>query len=117
MKYIALLALILSSYANAQCFGPGGCDYVPPSEPCFGPGGCVDPAPVGPAELCLPEGCQPVTYEEYQGFTLAFSFLVNGYPVMGWSGACDQPVCPDIKNQAFADLLTNAKRANRAQRY
>lgn len=105
MKYLALLALIFSAHANAQtCAGPAPCDYVSPNV-------------IGPAELCLPDGCQPVTYEEYEGFTLAFSFLVNGYPVMGWSGACDQPVCPDIKNQAFADLLTNAKRANRAQRY
>lgn len=111
MKYLALLALIFAAHANAQtCAGPAPCG------PQFGLGGGYA-EPVGPAELCLPEGCSPVSYETRDGFTLAFSFLPNGYPIMGWSGACDQPVCPDIRNQAFADLELNAKRANRAQRY
>lgn len=118
MKYLTLLALILSSSAYAgTCAGPAPCDYVP--GPCFGPA-CVPVEPVeptGPAELCLPEGCSPVTYRWLDRFMTATSFLPNGYPVIGWSGACDAEVCPDIKNQAFSNLEWNAKVANRAQRY
>lgn len=103
MKYITLLALILSSSAYAQgCFGPA---CTPPEQP--------EPE----AWLCLPEGCQPVVYSEINRFTIAESFLPNGYPVLGWSGPCLQDVCADVKNQAFTDLELNAKRANRAQRY
>jgi hypothetical protein len=105
MKYIALLALLLSAHANAQCFGPAGCnpDYAPPAS--------------GPTLLCLPEGCNVVSYSEINHFTVAESVLPNGYPVMGWSGPCLSGDCPDIRNQAFADLELNAKRANRAQRF
>lgn len=107
MKYIILLVsvLVLSSSAYAQaCFSPG----CPTGEPA---------QPIGPTELCLPDGCQPVTYSEIGGFTLAGSFLSNGYPIIGWSGPCLSETCPDIRNQAFSDLEMNAKRANRAQRY
>lgn len=121
MKYLCLSALIFSSmaFADEHCFGPGGC--VPESvvtEPCFGPGGCVpDPDPMGPVFLCLPTGCNVVTYRSVDNFVIAVSQLPNGYPVIGWSGACLDTDCPDIYNQAFADLELNAKRANRAQRY
>lgn len=64
---------------------------VPPAhaQGCFGPV-CVTPGPVGPPDLCLPDGCRPIAY--------------------------DRAACPDVFNQAAADLLTNALRANRARR-
>ena len=133
MKYLCLSALIFSSMAFAEpCFGPGGCAPEPVvTEPCFGPAcgvyvGPGVPEPTGPAELCLPDGCNQVSYIEQVVrfndrafvFTNAYSFLPNGWPVKGWSGPCDQDtVCSDIRNQAFSDLELNAKRANRAQRY
>lgn len=117
MKYLFLLAVVFSSMAFAQETSGPNYRY----EPCFGPGGCgavvPDPEPTGPVFLCIPAGCNVVTYRNVDGFVIAVSQLPNGYPVIGWSGACDMPVCPDIYNQAFADLELNAKRANRAQRY
>lgn len=108
MKYLCLSALIFSSMAFA-------------AEPCFGPGGCapepVVPDPAGPVFLCIPAGCNVVTYRNIDNFVIAVSQLPNGYPVIGWSGACLDADCPDIYNQAFSDLELNAKRANRAQRY
>lgn len=103
MKYVTLLALILSSNAYAQgCFGPA----------------CTPPELPAPEYLlCLPEGCSEVTYSVGSRFTIAESTLPNGYSVMGWSGPCLQEVCPDVRNQAYTDLELNAKRANRAQRY
>lgn len=78
--------------------------------------GPVPPDSVAEHTLCFQEACQPVTYQVVGPFTIATSALPNGYEVLGWSGPCDQPVCPDIRNQAFMDLTLNAKRANRAQR-
>lgn len=105
---LLILALIvfLSSSALAQV--------------CPGPGNCVPTEPTGPAELCLPEGCQPVRYAWFGNLVVAESALPNGYAVMGWSGPClelTRAQCPDIANQAFADLRTAALRAHRAQRY
>lgn len=122
MKYLFLSAMIFSSmaFAGEPCFGPGDCTIeTPVVTPCFGPGGCgvVDPNPTGPVFLCIPAGCNVVTYRNVDGFVIAVSQLPNGYPVIGWSGACLDTDCPDIYNQAFADLELNAKRANRAQRY
>jgi hypothetical protein len=108
MKYSFLLALILSAQASAQCFSPACPDDYPPAPI----------QPVGPTELCLPTGCNPVNYTEINGFTVAESVLpITQYPVLGWSGPCFDSVCPDIRNQAFGDLEMNAKRANRAQRF
>jgi hypothetical protein len=116
MKYLALLAFIFTVNANAQtCAGPAPCDYQPP---CFGPGGCQPPAePVGPAELCLPDGCTPVVYEWQDAFMTATSALPNGYPVRGTAGPCLKEYCPNIGFQAFGKLLSNALDADRAQRY
>ncbi len=85
----------------------------------FGPGGCVPdaPDPTGPAELCILD-CKPVQYTQFGLFALATSTLANGYSVLGWAGPCqldNLSLCPDIYNQAFADLYIAAQRANRAQ--
>lgn len=96
MKSLSLALILFSSAALAQ--------------PCFSPGPC-DP------ELCLPSGCVAVTYTTLDSFIIASAKLPNGYPVIGWSGPCLDAACPDLANQAFADLELNAKRANRAQRY
>lgn len=106
MHFLLLIALFISAAASAQvCPGPGPCN---PAEP------------IGSSELCLPEGCQPVSYTWFGNLVVAESRLSNGYAVMGWSGPClelTRSQCPDIANQAFADLLNAALRANRAQRY
>ncbi len=105
----AVVSLALSSivaYAGGTCAGPSPC---PP-----------DNEPTGPAELCLPDGCTPVTYSWFGDFALAEGALVNGYRILGWAGPCDWPdhtKCPDIFNQAFADMRLYGIRANRAQRY
>lgn len=105
----ALLALLFSSAAFADpCFGPGGCD---PTEPT---------GPNGPAQLCIASVCAPVVYSWTGNIAVAESTAPSGYQVIGWSGPCgytDRTQCPDIFNQAFADLRTNALRAHRAQRY
>jgi hypothetical protein len=100
------------------------------SGPQFGPAPCVPgcrgeitlPAdgPFGPGELCIAEVCKPVTYFWVGAKAVAESWLPNGYEVLGWSGPClneNRSQCPDILNQAFNDLRTNALRANRAQGY
>lgn len=96
-----LMGLSLSFTASAQCFSPG----------------CGTPLPNGPAELCIREACQPVRYSWLGTMAVAESTLPNGYNVLGWAGPCAEASlnCPDILNQAFADLRTNALRANRAQ--
>ena len=99
MRTLLLAAVLMPSLSFGQaCFGPGGCD------------------PVANSQLCLPEGCNPVNYSRLNGFALAESILPSGYPVIGWSGPCFDE-CPDLLNQAFADLELNAKLANRAQRF
>lgn len=86
------------------------CSSVSLAQPCFSPGPCAP-------ELCLPSGCVAVTYTVLDSFIIASAKIPNGYPVIGWSGPCFDEDCPDLANQAFADLELNAKRANRAQRY
>lgn len=106
------LTLSLPTVALAQCFGPGGCQPEPPP---------IQPTgPTGPAELCLPDGCMPVTYSWSSDYAVAQSQLPNGYPVTGIAGPCfsvNRADCPDIFNQAAAMLKTRALEANRAQRY
>ena len=130
---LAVAALWLSVsvpyWASAQSC-PEGQIFNSCDGPQVGPGPCtpgcvaigVPPVitdPVAPGELCLPQGCQSVSYVWIGDLVVAESRLANGYAVMGWSGPCLEPTqadCPDIFNQAFADLELNAKRANRAQR-
>ena len=118
MKYLALLAFIFTAQAHAQCFGPAGCnpDYAPP---CFGPACATEP--VGPAELCFPDGCTLVGYyfDSEDGYVTAKARLINGYAVRGDAGPCvvEFSECPNIAQQAFDDLLRNALTINRAQRY
>lgn len=99
-------------------FGPGpctpGCYAIPGVNP------PTSPEPTGPNELCITEPCQVVQYRWSGDLVVAESQLPNGYAVMGWSGPCfneDRSQCPDILNQAFNDLRTNALRANRAQSF
>lgn len=91
------------------------------AEPCFGPGGCQStPELTGPAELCLPDGCQPIQYSWTGDIVVAESQLVNGYSILGWAGPCvheDHAQCPNIFEQAFQDLQINALRTNRAQSF
>ena len=106
----ALLTMSISSIAIA--------------DPCFGPAGCIaDPTPVvptGPAQLCIAGVCAPVVYGWKGDIATAESTAPSGYQVIGWAGPCgysDRSQCPDIFNQAFADLRLNALKAHRAQRY
>lgn len=121
------LLLVMSVNSRADSC-PVGQTWDDCSGPQFGGGGCIpgcagvpsEPVipnePVGPNELCLPD-CQPVTYAWLGNIVIAQSRLSNGYSVLGWSGPCFDPSCPDIMNQAWNDLRMNAVRANRAQRY
>ena len=129
MRVLLLIGLLVSSLAFAQSC-PEGQIFNSCDGPQFGPGPCtpgcvavgVHPVitdPVGPAELCVTE-CRSVTYRWIGDLVVAESALANGYQVLGWSGPCnsaDRGECPDILNQAFADLTMNAKRANRAQKF
>jgi len=108
---IRLLLLVVAVLFSASVFA--NCNQG------FGPGGCVpeSPDPIGPAELCILD-CKPVQYTQFGLFALATSTLANGYSVLGWAGPCqldNLSLCPDIYNQAFADLYIAAQRANRAQ--
>lgn len=130
MKIIFVVtALILGSlaFADEQC--PAGqmyddCNRTMTSlctPGCVGvavPPSIVDP--VGPETLCIAANCHPVTYVWLGDFVLATSALGNGYAVLGSAGPCftaDRSLCPDVMNQAFADLRTKALQANRAQSY
>lgn len=139
MKTLILaVALSLSTAPALACnsFGP---DYDPtPCRDCaigyvwqscdagsFGPAPCIEqcvpahvaPLPTGPAELCLPAGCTPISYDWQGDMAIASTVLSSGYPVIGWAGPCRSAdrQCPDILNQAADDLRVNALRANRAQ--
>jgi len=131
MKKLWLGLLFAPALTFAQTCPPGQ-TWDDCSGPQFGPGGCVPgcwtPAvpptitggPFGPSELCIKDVCKPVTYFWVGAKVVAESWLPNGYEVMGWSGPClneDRAQCPDILNQAFNDLRTNALRANRAQAF
>jgi hypothetical protein len=141
MKKLWLGLLFAPALVVAQpCFGPGGCDLSCPvgqyyddcNHTSAGPAPCVPGCkaiadspdegngPFGPGELCIKDACSPVTYFWVGAKAVASSWLPNGYEVLGWAGPClneDVSKCPDIFNQAFADLRTNALRANRAQGY
>lgn len=133
MTFVAMAAaLSWGIVANAQPVCPEGQTWNACTGTSVGPAPCVPGCvgvpvappsfdePTGPNELCLPEGCQPVSYTWAGNLVVAESRLENGYPVMGWSGPClalTRGQCPDIKNQAFADLRLAALRAHRAQRY
>lgn len=136
MRVLLLSLLVLFSVSAAgQSFGPAGCPAGQVYDDCnhtsASPAACVSgcrastpvspPAtdkPTGPVELCIQAECRLVTYYWIGNIVVAESQLANGYAVIGWSGPClaaSRGECPDILNQAFADLTTNAKRANRAQ--
>ena len=126
---LSLLVLFSASAFSQSC--PEGQIFNSCDGPQFGPGPCtpgcvaigIPPVitdPVAPGELCLPQGCQSVSYVWIGDLVVAESRLANGYAVMGWSGPClanAKIECTDILNQAFADLTMNAKRANRAQSF
>ncbi len=130
MRVLLLIGLLASSLASAQ-YCPEGQIFNSCDGPQVGPGPCtpgcvaigVPPVitdPVAHGELCLPQGCQSVSYVWIGDLVVAESRLANGYAVMGWSGPClsaNRGECPDILNQAFSDLEMNAKRANRAQSF
>jgi hypothetical protein len=136
MKSIALaLSLLIAPAAYADtCFGPGGC-VCPEGQvwdncqhTSVGPGPCIPgciaaPTPVvptGPAQLCIAGVCAPVVYGWKGDIATAESTAPSGYQVIGWAGPCgysDRSQCPDIFNQAFADLRLNALKAHRAQRF
>lgn len=130
MRVLLLIGLLASSLAFAQSC-PEGQIFNSCDGPQVGPGPCtpgcvaigVPPVitdPVAPGELCLPQGCQSVSYVWIGDLVVAESRLANGYAVMGWSGPClasSHGECPDILHQAFADLEMNAKRANRSQSF
>lgn len=110
-----LIALAVATLISAPAYA-GTC--AGPAFPCENPPNYSEPT--GPAELCLPDGCTPVSYSWSGDFAVAQSTLPNGYPVAGIIGPClnsDRGQCPDIFNQAFAVLRINALQANRAQRF
>ena len=131
----ALLTMSISSIAIADtCFGPAGC-VCPVGQvwddckhTSVGPGTCIpgciaDPTPVvptGPAQLCIAGVCAPVVYGWKGDIATAESTAPSGYQVIGWAGPCgysDRSQCPDIFNQAFADMRLNALKAHRAQNF
>jgi len=124
---LSLLVLFSASAFAQSC--PEGQVFNACDGPQFGGGGCIPGCfdvvappvvtdPVAPGELCVPDSCQSVSYAWIGNLVIAVSQLSGGYAVLGWSGPClagSHDECPDIMNQAFADLTMNAKRANRAQ--
>jgi hypothetical protein len=120
----ALCALPIVSHAQSCAAGQYYDDCRGTS---IGPAPCVPGCrgeallgPVGPGELCIRDACSPVVYFWVGDKAVAESRLANGYEVLGWAGPClseDRALCPDILNQAFTDLRTNALRANRAQNF
>lgn len=124
MKSLLAVALLITTSLSFAANCPDGQIWKSCSGTSAGPGPCVagcivNPLP-GPAELCLPEGCQPVMYSWTGDIVVAESQLMNGYSVLGWAGPCvhaDHAQCPDIFNQAFQDLQINSLRSNRAQSF
>lgn len=121
--------LCFTGFAQAQtCTGPAPC------EPCFGPVCGTPTEPFGPAEMCLPDGCQPVVYSRVRSaidprawFAVATSALPSTaasqaypYPTIGVAGPCfeeDSWLCPNVYIQAYNVMLNSfALPANRAQR-
>ena len=126
MKKLWFGLLFAPALSFAQACPPGQM-WNDCSGPQVGPGGCtpgcrgeVSSGPIGPTQLCIQDTCKPVTYSWIGARAVAESWLPNGYEVLGWAGPClheDVAQCPDIFNQAFADLRNNALRANRAQSF
>jgi len=126
MKTVLTAALLLTASLSFAATCPDGQIWQSCSGTSAGPGPCIpgcigDSAPVaGPAELCLPDGCQPVQYSWMGDIVVAESMLMNGYSVLGWAGPCvheDRLLCPNIFEQAFQDLTINALRSTRAQSF
>lgn len=126
MKAVFTVALLLTTSMSFAANCPDGQIWKSCSGTSPGPGPCIPGCvsggelPIGPVELCLPEGCQPIRYSWLGNIVIAESQLTNGYSVLGWAGPClnvDRLQCPDIMNQAAADLRTNALRSNRAQSF
>lgn len=126
-KLLVAALLMNSSLAFGQSC-PDGQIFNSCDGPQFGPGPCIPGCivsgnpppsnePTGPSELCIREECRSVAYSWMGNIAIAESELPNGYRVLGWAGPCANAdrSCPDILNQAFNDLRTNALRANRAQ--
>jgi len=131
IRSLFLVAVSIPALSFAQSC-PVGQVYDDCNHTSVGPGPCIpgcvasgNPIPpvdelTGPAELCIHEACQSVSYRWAGDLVIAESQLANGYEVLGWAGPClstDRAQCPDILNQAFEDLRINALRANRAQFY
>lgn len=131
---LSVLCLPTLSFAQG-CFSPNDCTTPQCPEgqvwescegPVFGPTNCTPRCVVqstvsGPQTLCIGNNpCQVVNYHWLGNIVIAQSTLANGYALMGWSGPClhtDRNQCPDILNQAFTDLKTNALRINRGQTF
>jgi hypothetical protein len=123
MKKLWLGLLFAPALSFAQACPPGQY-YDDCNRASVGPGACIPgcrgEASAGPAQLCIQDTCKPVTYFWVGARAIAESWLPNGYEVLGWAGPClneDRSQCPDIFNQAYADLRNNALRANRAQTF
>ena len=129
--YTYLIWIVLLSAMVAYSQSAPECEWNDCSGPQVGGGPCtpgwvcplVPPIaglPLGPEEVCLgASGCFPVRYSLFGRFMIAESTLTNGYPTMGWAGPCffEREVCPDIGNQAHADLRQNALRIHRGLRF
>ena len=127
MKFL-LFAALLFPFAVAASFCPDGFRYNDCEGPQFGPGPCTPGCyeipgytPVPPVaearELCFPSGCAPVRFTWFSRFVIAESSLPSGYPMIGWSGPCLTPKCPEIEEQAYQNLFWNARQAHRAARF
>jgi hypothetical protein len=125
MKKLFAALLLLPALSFAQACPEGqkydACQGTRPGPAICTPG-CVpisnDEPTAGPSLLCIRDECQLVRYSWTGDLAIAESQLANGYSVLGWAGPCvhaDRSQCPDIFNQAFQDLKTNALRSNRAQ--
>lgn len=130
-KLGVLYGLVLGFYAvtaSGQCFGPACGPVSVPSEICF-PQGCstvvyhtvTSRAVINSVRIYLvAEAVVPGTQVSSDGTCVGPAPCVTeGFPTMGWSGPCnstDLSTCPDIYNQAYSDMVTNAKRINRAYR-
>jgi hypothetical protein len=119
MKALAIASILLFSGAVAAQvdFGPGQPPgWTPPNDDGFLP---QPPATGAPDSICYPSGiCSIVSYIPVGQFMLAISQTLDGYPVLGWSGPCDQPTvggCPSIRRQAYNDLHVNVINAQRAR--
>lgn len=125
MKSLLAVALLITTSLSFAANCPDGQIWQSCSGTSPGPGPCIpgcianpNPPIPGPAELCLPDGCQPIQYSWTGDIVVAESQLVNGYAVLGWAGPCvhaDHALCPNIYEQAFQDLQINALRTTRAQ--